>query len=464
MPTRSKSALFPAVSPRPDVGSTALRLDWAALGLVVAYAALQTLLALGHDPWLDEAQAWLLASSAPNPLDLLILPGEGHPPIWYWLLWGFSRVLDFAQARYFTLVVAIVNAVLLARLLRDHLPILAMVLFSFSILQFWGYHFRPYGLVFSCVIAALLLERADRPIAATWALAIACGLHFFSGFLFAFWLFWQWSKGTPVLRLVPPAALALLFGALALLSGGNGNTTIGQAEGTSLASLILDNLAWLGLIDPMRGPLTAVLSLAILVYGLRQRPLVAVVLVALLIAFSTGTALVYGRSPWHSTFMTMLCLMAYLLVGLTRQRAWILAIILIPQVSVGLVVVGQRLAHTVWTEDNLYEAVVADAGAGFDPARDLYGWPNIVIPPYTALLGIEMIDGNYGEPMGRMDWRLYNPERIDKTMQDRTTPYWLICGACDLLVGPLEKSGRVLTPLGKKVMIDHGEFTAYRVN
>ena len=44
-----------------------------------------------HSPWRDEAQAWLITVSK-SLLGLLSLPGEGHPPLWYLLLYPFTRI------------------------------------------------------------------------------------------------------------------------------------------------------------------------------------------------------------------------------------------------------------------------------------------------------------------------------------------------------------------------------------
>ena len=60
---------------------------------------------------------------------------------------------------------------------------------SFVVLQFWGYHFRPYSLVFTCIFRRSAAGSEGRPSPATWVagdglrpallLPVSC---------FAFWL------------------------------------------------------------------------------------------------------------------------------------------------------------------------------------------------------------------------------------------------------------------------------------
>lgn len=219
-PTRLKNALFPAASPDAAIrGAARPNLDAiAAWVIVAAYAAAQIALFIGHNVWRDEGQAWLWAQALSSPWEFFVVPGEGHPPLWFWLLRGLSTFFTFDQARYLTLGVALLNALLLHRLLRGELLLLTLVLCTHVILQYWGYHFRPYGLVFTTILTALLLERAGRNIAATWVLAIACGLHFFSGLIFGLWLLVQLRRRTLIRHLIGPALLAAFFGLCAILS------------------------------------------------------------------------------------------------------------------------------------------------------------------------------------------------------------------------------------------------------
>lgn len=456
--------MFPAVSPEAQpVESTTMRAETvASLAVALAYAVLQVVLFAAHDPWLDEGQAWLWATTISRPIDFLIIPSEGHPPLWYWLLRLLSTFLDFNQARTMGLAIAIANAFLLWRLIGRDPTILFVMLASFVLLQFWGYHFRPYNIVFSCILGALLLDREDKGIAATWLLALACGFHFFTGLLFAFWLIYQRSKGAALLVLLAPSLLALAFAASAVLSG-LGNTTAGPftpnlLEGTAY------NLSWIGLIDPLRGPLLAIATLTAIVIAFRREPLILGTVLALLLSFSLATAAIYGKAPWHSAFMTMLCFMAVMVAGL-KGRRWLLFVLLLPQATIGVAGAAQRLSMPVWSAPDLYATILADAGAGFDPVRQLVAWPDLTGIAFAAKEDITLISGNDGSLLGPINWRQRKPGAIDPALTARPTPYWLICGkGCSHIVSYLGGHNFTATLLARKVNIDNGEFSAYRID
>lgn len=462
--TGSKNGSFRAALPEPGAigrGPTGRIETIVVAALLLAYAIVEFVLTLGHGPWLDEAQAWLQATTLSGPLDALILPGEGHPPLWYWLLRFLSLGLDFNQARWVTLPIAIANAYLLARLLRGQVLPLAMMLFSFPLLQFWGYHFRPYGIVLACMTGAMLLDRANRPVAGTWLMALACGFHFFAGFLFAFWLVWQWQKGTRINMLTGPAVLALVFGALALISG-LGNQSVGVAEG-GLAEAIVRNLAWIGMVDALRTPITALATLALLVFALRRTPLILATLLALIALFSVATAAVYGKYLWHAAFMTMLCFMAFALTGFEKRKDLLFALLMTPQVVFGLVAVHHRLTNPAWQQPDLYAVIARDAGEAFSPEKQLVAWPDLAGVTMAAEHNVWLINGNGGQALGPVQWRTRQEERIDPVLRDLPVPYWLVCGDCRPVLDFLDQNGRSAHFLADAQNVDNGHFYAFRI-
>lgn len=455
--------MFPAASPdRAEAAQPTQPVDRAGLVVVLLYALSQITLAILHDPWLDEAQAWMWAKALSAPMDFFIIPGEGHPPLWHWLLRLLSSVMGFSEARYLSTALAIINAFLLSRLLRDELVLLVLFLCTFVMLQFWGYHFRPYGIVLCCMLSALLLDRQGRDLASTWVLALACGFHFFSGFLFAFWLVWQLRKGTRPLQLLAPALFAAVFGVLAILSG-RGNTTAGPIEIGLLVGTI-QNLSWTGMIPELRTWALALLNVAALVFALRKQPVILAALLALLLVFSVATAAVYGKFAWHTAFLTMLCFMAIMVAGLNRERRLVLGLLLLPQMVFGFAGIAYRLSSMGDGAPDLYQAIKADAGAGFDPETQLVAWPDLAGVAMAAINDITIINGNGGPPLGPVHWRSHDDDAFAPALLDLPRPYWLICVACAPVLTYLEDNGRVPILLGERLNPDNGQFAAYRVD
>lgn len=433
----------------------------ATLVVTLAYIAIQIALAIGHQPWRDEAQAWLWATALSTPAEFLVIPGEGHPPLWYWLLRALSLLFDFNQARYFTLGVAIVNALLLARLLRGEILLLSLMLFSSVVLQYWGYHFRPYGLVFTALISALLLERSGRSVLATWIMALACGFHFFAGFLFGLWLLLQWHRGARLAQLVGPALLGALFGASALLSGMGNPVSVPDA--TNLFEATASNLAWPLTWPQLRIWPAAVLTIGLLCYGLWAQRFILLALLGLTLMFALGTAMVYGQSPWHAAFMMMMTFMAFIYAGPAARRWVLIALLAVPAVA-GIAMASSRLVQPVWTKPDLYAVVAADAGPGFDPRTQLIGWQDLALSTAAASHSISYISGNNGRVLGPVDWRQRTENAIDPVLITTPTPYWLVCGKCGPALAVITAAGRTATELSSTVNFDDGPQAAYRID
>jgi hypothetical protein len=147
-----------------------------------------------------------------------------------------------------------------------------------------------------------------------------------------------------------------------------------------------------------------------------------------------------------------------------KGRRWLLFVLLLPQVAIGVAGVAQRLSKPVWSAPDLYAAVVADAGADFDPQRQLVAWPDLTGIAIAAKEDITLVSGNDGSLLGPINWRQSKPRAIDPALVERTAPYWLICGkSCSHIVDYLGENGFTSALLAHKVNIDNGEFSAYRI-
>jgi hypothetical protein len=411
--------------------------------IVIAYVAAEIFLYTVHEPWRDEAQAWLVAGELRTPLDFLVIPGEGHPPLWFWLLRLMSLGLSFEQARPLMLGVAALNAVLLARLFSDRPLLLGTLLCSTAVLHYWGFYFRPYTLIVSCVAGALLLDRAGRR-GATWLVALACGLHFYSGFLLAFWLIMELRRGTRMRQLAGPAAAGAVFGLSAILSAA-GNPA-GELDTAALPLRTLGSFAALFPVPPAGMLANAAIIVIVLAFGLRRSPVMLASLVVLLVLFSGFAALIYGFAPWHIAFALLMVLVAW-----SFDRAapgWVLALLLVPQDMEGIRRAVEDTQHLASPDEVAWTAVAADAGARFDPAHNLVSWQDFLLTPAAARHGIRYISGNSGEVIGAVDWRTRRNRDLDADLLETlATPYWLVCDACEAPLAAVRAAGRKATEI-----------------
>jgi hypothetical protein len=118
-----------------------------------------------HAMWFDELQAWNLARASRSLPDLLHhLRYEGHPPAWYLVLYGLSRVTGdprAMQAAELVIVAATYAVVLFASPFSK--PMRFALLAGYTISFEYGVMSRGYGLgVLSLVVTLALLGR-PRP-------------------------------------------------------------------------------------------------------------------------------------------------------------------------------------------------------------------------------------------------------------------------------------------------------------
>lgn len=129
----------------------------------LAWLALAAVLLRSHEPWRDELQAWAMARSVDNPLELFgYIRGEGHPPGWQLLLWLPARVAPgTATLQIVALALAAVAAWLILRHMPLSLGLRALVVFGYFPLFELSTVARNYVLAYACVVVALWL--AHRP-------------------------------------------------------------------------------------------------------------------------------------------------------------------------------------------------------------------------------------------------------------------------------------------------------------
>lgn len=184
-PTAVLEAEFsPSVIVRPESAERARRahlFEWIVLSV---YTILLALITLHHEMWRDELQAWLIARDSHSLSQLLhVLHYEGHPLLWYLLLWipaHLSPNPASMQVINGIVAVALAWAVLSARDLPRSIRVL--IIFSFFVLYQFGVEARSYELGFFLLVAAarcLMGERQHRKLAIL-LLALSINTHAFA--------------------------------------------------------------------------------------------------------------------------------------------------------------------------------------------------------------------------------------------------------------------------------------------
>ncbi|MDQ6746821.1 MAG: hypothetical protein M3010_01750, partial [Candidatus Dormibacteraeota bacterium] len=138
--------------------------DWA---VIAAYAAGLAVVIPRHEPWFDEAQAWLVArDSTLSELLATRMRYEGSPPLWHLLLMPAAKLhLPYPTINLLAAVISLLGVVLLVR--RAPFPPLvrALLPFSFFIFYQYGVVARSYCLLAPLLFALALAHprKLDRP-------------------------------------------------------------------------------------------------------------------------------------------------------------------------------------------------------------------------------------------------------------------------------------------------------------
>ena len=130
------------------------------------YVALMGLAIAHHEPWADEAQAWLLARDS-NPISLLtdFLPYEGTPGLWHLLLMAPAKLLPYQSLNVISGALAALATYLVVR--HSPFPLIVKVLLPFTYFLFFQYGVvaRSYALLAPLLflVAVKYPERHQKP-------------------------------------------------------------------------------------------------------------------------------------------------------------------------------------------------------------------------------------------------------------------------------------------------------------
>lgn len=171
--------------------------------LFAAYSLLTLLGALNHEVWLDEAQAWVILRDAPLAEIPQILKVEGHPYLWYMILYPFVKLgfpVDYVSLISWAFMAG--GAWVLLFKVELPLSLKAVMLFSSGFLFFNSVILRVYCLIPPILFLILWIYPKRRKHAVLYGFLIAlltnthifiCGMVAVLGILMIWELFSEWK-------------------------------------------------------------------------------------------------------------------------------------------------------------------------------------------------------------------------------------------------------------------------------
>ena len=333
--------------------------------------------AVAHEPWWDEAQAWLIARDVPLPeLFTHQLRYEGHPPLWYLILAIPAKLgLPYGSLKVIGVLCAAASAFLLL-FGFPRIPLFVRVLAPFGLFVAYQYTIvaRNYVLILPLLLLIVRMydRRHERPGAFALLLillsnasvhggAVACGL----AVLFAFDVATKRIPMPPRRALVRAAvafALNCVFLALVLWPPRDnrayvhlGNPSDVNRHGFIVSSIVPE-LFWPPLRDesPERAVTQvalALIALTILVLWIVRRGAGAPFGVAILGVYAITLSY---YSMWHQGLFVFALLFGALLALERRQRR-------VLDVAAQIVLALLLLRHVEWTARSLRYDLRSDA-------------------------------------------------------------------------------------------------------
>jgi hypothetical protein len=122
--------------------------DWFTLGVTASFFGIDLFNILRHEMWRDELQSWMIARWSSSIFDLVRnMRYEGHPPLWYLLLYAITRFTKWVPAmQLLNLVIATGTAYLVARYSPFTKFQKVLLCFGYFPLYEYGTISRSYGI------------------------------------------------------------------------------------------------------------------------------------------------------------------------------------------------------------------------------------------------------------------------------------------------------------------------------
>jgi hypothetical protein len=303
-----------------------------------------------HEPWRDEAQGWLLVRDTNITNLLKILPTEGHPPLWYFIIMPLVKTgLPYISQNVLTAIIMIAAMYILQFKTQMSLLLKFAIPFSFYFFYEYALFARSYCLL--TLLVAAIIALYPRRFEKKW-LFTACIISLFNthilvfSFCFAIAILYlidavQFKK----LNASTAACIVLMFAAgLCLISYLGHNEMIEYFQKhnppTIKRMIILINDRILN----TRKYELGIFILLFLIIPLSTRPKALILLLGSLVVPVYINGFIYKTSERHLGILIILLIAAYaiapyysMIKKVFKQDAikfgiWLLAIVLIAEV------------------------------------------------------------------------------------------------------------------------------------
>ena len=177
--------------------------NWTWVGLWALWTVMSAYLLSRHEMWFDEIQSWKIVDESRSISELAHnLKWEGHPPLWYLVLWPATWISDsIHMVQVVNLVICSSMVYLVLRCMPVPLVVRAALVFGYVPFYEVGAISRSYGLMFLLGVATVILaNRTEGPnvpavvavagMAATSVVAVPLAV----GFVIARWGLPWWRE------------------------------------------------------------------------------------------------------------------------------------------------------------------------------------------------------------------------------------------------------------------------------
>lgn len=410
----------PAVALAPATARPRLAARLLPFCVSIVYALVVAAAVLHHEPWADEAQAWLLARDASlADLWLKLMHYEGSPGLWQTLLHGLVRIgLPYSAYNFVTALLGLAAACMLIRWAPLAVPVRLLLPFTYYFCYQYSVVARSYALLAPLLFATALIFRKalQKPFLFTALLSLIAGISVHGVVIsVAIWLAayapivprWRGLTNLERRQMVTAGTIYAIVLIIFMLCAWPAKD-VAFAEHRGLGNLrYMPDVVKATLAGAFTGEwITSVAVLGISLPFLWRGGgwLVFVPVTAILLVFET---LVYAQ-VWHFGIFFLMWLFA---IWISAQRTKITGLTML---ALGVVIACQCYwsAQAIYYDWGHAYSGSAEAAQYFRqarlPAQGLYaiGYPCTAIQPYFAANLYS--DFNHGRPAAYWDWSKRN--------------------------------------------------------